>query len=134
MKGVIEIFPAEYGRNVWRVVTPDSLEEVCELSYWVHVAKQLKMWDRIEVCAFDGSYYAVLMVLSAGDKWAKVTVLNKYKLIAMKKPVKGYIVSHTQGMKWRVQRSEDKEVLSKDHETKELADQWLANYKDMMEI
>jgi len=62
---------AEYMRQCHRV-TPEAgtpYDAVTEPSYWAHVAQKINPYDKIEVVAEDGAWYAELLVLSV-DKMA----------------------------------------------------------------
>ncbi len=124
---------AEYSRNVWSITVKDDIKALLKPEYWVHVAKMLKQFDRIEVLAEDGSYFADLIVTASSKKWAKVNILMHKKLAGTPKVVSavpGFIVEWSgPHHKFRVVRDADKEIMSKEHETKELAIEWLNEHK-----
>lgn len=62
--------PAETVRNVWHVtaLAGTKPEDVLDPGYWAHVARLLRMGDRIEVLAADSSWYAELRVMEVGKK------------------------------------------------------------------
>jgi hypothetical protein len=73
---------AEYTRRVWSM-TPAENTEVDHLlkpEYWSLVAAKLNPTDRIEVVAEDNSWFADLLVISAGGNWAKVKLLRHVPL------------------------------------------------------
>lgn len=105
---------ADYGRTIHSIIpeygTP--IEALLDPSYWAHVANFLKPWDRIEVQAEDGSYYAELMVKASGKLYANVELLVKYDLHAiipgaMETAPTGYHVKYRGTLqKWCVLRDE----------------------------
>jgi hypothetical protein len=58
----------------------DSLAIVTTPEYWIHVARQLRRMDVIDILPEDESYYAELLVLSTGTGYAKVMVLRHVEL------------------------------------------------------
>lgn len=73
---------AEHERQSY-AVNPEmgvTVEDMKEPGYWAHVGHQLKPFDRIEARAEDGSWFAELLVRSAGRGWAQVAVLAHYEL------------------------------------------------------
>lgn len=75
---------AEFWRNLW-AVNPEhgtTLEDMLNEGYWAHVATKLRPWDKIEVRAEDGSFYAELLVREAGRTWAKVFPITYVKMAA----------------------------------------------------
>ena len=128
---------AEYARQDWVVNVEDgtTINDVLDPAYWAHVSAQMKPYDRIEARLESGEWLLELLVLSADRNWARVHVLQKYDLVATEQvapPAQKYIV------KWRgpqhkhsVVRISDGEVISKDHDTAEIAAQWLRNYEQV---
>ena len=74
--------PSDGVRNVWVVVPEEGVpyEALLEDAYWAHVADKLRPMDRIEVLPEDGSYFAELIVRSAGRLYADVAELRKVML------------------------------------------------------
>jgi len=68
--GVNGLKPAETVRNVWHVTATAGTkpEDLTEPQYWAHVARLLRLGDRIEVLAADASWYAELRVMEVGRK------------------------------------------------------------------
>lgn len=58
---------AEFARNTWVAVAPhgETIENAKSSEWWANVASQFKLWDRIELRAEDGSWFAELVVLAA---------------------------------------------------------------------
>lgn len=125
----------EYARNVWTVDVPegDTMETVTSRDYFAHVAKQLKPWDRIEVRAENGDWFAELLVRSAGPNWATTRVLAFHKLAADAPEAKdeetGYEVKYAGPQhKHRVIRKSDKQVVAENLPTKEDAHAWVKEH------
>jgi hypothetical protein len=70
--GVNGLKVASSVRNVWQITAPGETkpEDLLAPGYWAHVARQLRMGDRIEVLAADASWYAELRVMEVGRKEA----------------------------------------------------------------
>lgn len=138
-KRVASIIPsrfkvAEYQRTVY-VVNPEigtTVNDMLRPEYWAHVGHQMKPYDRIEVRAEDGSYFAELLVRNAERGWANVTVLSRIELDAKAEPAPVSIdfkVEHAgPHHKWRVMRLSDTTVVKHGFENKTEANQWLGQY------
>jgi hypothetical protein len=108
---------AEYERAVYTIIpemdTP--MDAILQPGYWAHVASRLKPWDIIEVRGEDGSYFAELLVQSAGKLFANVALLRSVDLKQKAAPGSidtippGYDVKY-QGplLKWSVLRGSDR--------------------------
>jgi hypothetical protein len=61
---------ADTVRNVYQVtaVAGTKPEDVLDPGYWKHVARVMRLGDKIEVLAADGSWYAELRVMEVGRK------------------------------------------------------------------
>jgi hypothetical protein len=121
---------AEFVRTVWHVTPDCEVEEMLKPEYWVHVAPQIKPGDRIEAIPADRHFFAEFMVLGSASNWVKVELMRKVVLIEDIETVEedGFKVSWGgPAQRWRV--TQGKEVLSKDHDTKELAMAWLKDHK-----
>lgn len=69
---------ADFRRNLW-LAQPEpgtALRELLDPHYWAHNARKMKRGDRIEILAEDNAYFAELIVLQAGNVFAKVEVLR----------------------------------------------------------
>jgi hypothetical protein len=74
--------PAAYVRNIY-AVTPEAgttVDAIQEKEFWVHLAGNLHISDRLEVIPEDFAYYAELLVTEVGRTWAKVKLLNLHRL------------------------------------------------------
>jgi len=147
--------PAEFTRTVYSA-TPEPgtiIDDVLSPSYWTHVATKLRKGDRIEVVPQDGEWFLELYVKAANKVEVFVTPMRKAVLSeavakANKKAredladiksgkkkapaddeLEDYYVKFAGGAKWRVMRKEGKEILEEGIASKELAQQWLDNYK-----
>lgn len=127
---------SEYARQDWVINAEEgtSISDVLDPAYWAHVSAQMKPYDRAEVRLETGEWMLELLVLTSERNWARVHLLQKYDLVATEQvapPAQKHLV------KWRgpqhkhcVVRIADNEVLSKDHESAEIAAQWLRNYEN----
>jgi len=135
--GVDRLRSAEFERII-HVATPGSghgLEEMIDPAYWAHVGPKLKPYDRIEVRAEDGTYFAELLVLACDRTWAKVHVLNWWDLstqdVAITEAAAAsskFEIKHTPGLRWHVIRKSDRQTMHKDCQTKAEAGSWLTEY------
>jgi hypothetical protein len=122
---------AEYSRNVWFVKpeTTVTIEDMLKPDFWAHISRNMKSGDRIEVLPEDKHYFAEFFIMAASTNWAKVILMRKVDLVKDNEDseVSGFIVKWAgPNDKWRVQNGND--VISKGHEDKETASQWLAEH------
>ena len=61
---------AESVRNIYQVTATAGTkpEDLLDPGYWKHVARTLRLGDKIEVLAVDASWYAELRVMEVGRK------------------------------------------------------------------
>lgn len=132
---------AEFMRRVW-VMTAHENQVAADLEeplYWSHVSGDMKPWDRLEVRANDGTWYAECLVLDAGRAWAKVKVLQEYRLttadVSMSAAAKLSPFSvefkgpHSQ---WCVIRKADKVIVHEGAGTEGAAIDWMNEYVKAM--
>lgn len=127
---------ADYARRVWRI-RPEhgvTLKDVIDPAFWSHVAASLRPFDKIEVLADDGSYYAELLVINCGRLWAKVEVLGGKEFDKFKPEAEDadFRVEWKGGAKWCVIRLSDKVKLKEACETREEAETWLKSHVKAM--
>lgn len=135
--GVDRLRGAEFERNV-HVAVPgpeDTIEDMLDPGYWAHVAPKFKPYDKIEVRAEDGTYYAEFLVLACDRAWAKVHVLSWHLLssadIALTQAAaasSSFEVRFRPGPRWHVVRKADKQVMFKDGKTRDEAETWVREY------
>lgn len=131
---------AELTRLIYSAVPEAGMpfEDLLKPECWAHVAQLLRPGYRVEVLAEDGSYFAELLVVSAGRLWAKVAVLRKVDLSAVdSEPANAANDAATSVMwsgphsKFRVMRQNaggGKDVLRDGFETREEATAWMADH------
>lgn len=129
---------AEYERTVY-VVTVEmgtTKEDLENPGFWAHFAAKFRPWDRLEVRCDDGSFYAEYLVLACDRVWAKVKELSYVSLTTSD-------ISQTQAalqdglevkyrgphLKHGVVRKTDGAILKEGMQTKQEAEQWLAEYR-----
>lgn len=128
------ILPLEFAANTWRLrpFAETDIEDVLRSEYWAHVATKLQAGELIQVLPEDRAYFAELIVLDCGRTWAKVMLLRKVDLVAVKRQeikVDGFTVTWRGPRKYSVVRATDKQVMSEDHATKESALAWLDQHQ-----
>jgi hypothetical protein len=128
------IKPAEYTRVIYAHTVEagnDFDKDVLDPKYWCHLAKKLKVGDRIEVSAHDGSYFAELYVAAVYAVAVKVACLFKRDLIAESEEAEAdaeYKIQYRKTKEWCIVRLSDSAVI-KDHlQTKEDAAIELSGY------
>lgn len=109
-----------------------KIEDVLKPEFFAHVARALRPFAKIMVLADDMSFYAELMVKSAGATWANVeplVVLDLTASPARDDPVSEYSVGYGgPHHKWRVLQASASEPVSKGHESEKLARAWLDDH------
>lgn len=122
---------AEHKRRIFSIVPEHGteFEEVLKPSFWSHIAVNLRISDRIEVLAEDGSYFAELIVRDAGNLFASVGVLRKIDL----DPVNSGEGSDGHEVAWKgphrkfaVIRKSDDAIVKDGFDAKPAALAWLA--------
>lgn len=120
---------AEFSRQTHVAVAPAGakLDDILTPDFWVHVQSTIRAWDRIELRAEDGSWFADLVVTQSGMafKVRPLTVINKDgKVLTLSTPQevgttsnalrapKGYVIDYGGPLhRYRVVRKSDGEVL-----------------------
>lgn len=79
---------AEHARNLFSVsLEPaEKFEDLLDPAYWAHIAAKLRVHDRVEVVAADGTWFAELIVSATANTWAKMSVLRFVELEPCKMP------------------------------------------------
>ncbi|HET7409258.1 MAG TPA: hypothetical protein VFJ13_03595 [Paracoccaceae bacterium] len=124
---------AEFERTVY-VATPEHgtpYTDVLKREYWAHVGAMLKPFDRIEVRAEDGTWFAELIVRNAGPLFADVAELRKVDLDVAEPPAADSAFE----IKWRgpvlkfgVVRKADGGALKDGFATRDEAARWLLGH------
>lgn len=68
--GVHGLKHADTVRNVYQIAAPGGTkpEDVLDPGFWKHVARLMRMGDKIEILAADASWYAEVRVMEVGKK------------------------------------------------------------------
>ncbi len=130
-----QIAYAEYKRGD-HIAEPEAgttLEEMTDPSYWAHVARGMRVWDRIEIRPKDGSWWAELLVRAVEPFTVVVAVLRQQTFIsapalAAMIPPDGYELKAQGNKGWAVIRTSDKAQLVAGQPTQESASAWLAGH------
>lgn len=140
--GVDRLRGAEFERNV-HVAVPgqaDTVDDMLDPGYWAHVAPKFKPYDKIEVRAEDGTYYAELLVLACDRAWAKVHVLTWHELssadIALTQAAAAsslFEVRFRPGPRWHVVRKSDSQTMFRDGKDRAEAESWVREYVKTIE-
>jgi hypothetical protein len=121
---------ADYRRSLYQVVLEPgpTYDDLLKPAFWAHVSGKLKVRDRIEVHAHDGSWYAELIVCSSSRTATTVAPLRKVDLTAVADAAAntdGVEIKHRGFAKWSAIRKSDKAVLVEGLDTKEEVAAWL---------
>lgn len=110
-------------------------EDLLKVDYWAHYSANFKPWDRVEVVANDGTWWAELVVLESGRNWTKMHLMRKINLTTTDVAQSGvpqlieYQVKHRgPHSKWSVLRLSDGQVVHEGEEQKGGAETWLKNH------
>lgn len=127
---------AEYVRREWVVTAEEgtSVDDILHPGYWAHMARDMSMYDRIEVRIDTGEFLLELLVKNKGPNWAQVALLQHHDLVGVgadeaaaleeidilfKGPIR----------KWCAIRKSDGEVLQDKFESKLAAGSYAAQYE-----
>jgi len=126
---------SEYVRSVYHA-TPEAgtpLKELLKPEYWAHVAKQLKVGDRIEVDAEERTWFAELYVRGVTPTSVTVFVMRHIEFTkpeAEDSTDAEYSANHAGRGVWRVIRNSDKAIVKSGFPTKEAAESWIEHPAD----
>ncbi|RWF71868.1 hypothetical protein [Mesorhizobium sp.] len=130
------LMQAESKRNIYRVTlsATDKPDDLLAPEWWVHVAKQLRLDDMVEVIALDRSWFGTVTVLEvgkAGHGGARVAyVVGPVKLANAAEVAKQADHEVRWGgpnAQWQVVRVRDKLVVKAGLAKKEDAGTWIAD-------
>lgn len=119
------IKPSEYVRTVFSVTAKHGQEfnDFKEPDSWAHVANTLRKFDRVEITAEDGSFFAEGIVTKVTKVSAHIHFFTHVELSKTSdKPIEkeqAYACEFAGKHKWRVIRTSDKEIVEIGIETKE---------------
>lgn len=133
---------AEYARQLWTVTLEAGTDPAVldQPAFWSLVAARFSPYDKIEVRADDGSYYAEYIILGCDRTWAKLQMLFKAQepstdvvtiAAAMQQaPAPDYLVKWRGPLKkWSVIRVADQMMVCEGQQTRIMAENWLANHR-----
>ena len=134
------LMPARFGlveqlRNDWiaNAETGTTLEDIVQPEYWAHNSARMRPYDHIEVRAEDGSWMAELLVTGCDRNWARVKLLQEYKLtsadVSLSQAVKHEIQWKGPHLKFAVIRLSDKESVKTGFDDKNSAARWLIEHE-----
>ena len=125
---------AEFKRQVWVVDVEQSTQQddIMNPAFWGNVSNQMGQFDRIEVRCEDGSWMAELLVLEAGNSYARVKCLScieleDHEVAQTEAPTEvGYEVFYRgTHHKWAVKRLSDNEVIHNGESSRASAHAWV---------
>jgi hypothetical protein len=127
-----------YALSHWVYRSPAGVtaDHIMDPNLWVHVASRLRVDDKIEVIASDGSIDAELRVIAIDPRqlWAKMRPLRLHEASPVEKRQAGpsadgggYIIEQDPVHGWRIVQG--RELIAKDFETEDDARAALANLK-----
>lgn len=110
-----------------------ALEDTLKSEFWVHVARRLRVRDHIQIHAFDGSWYAELLVRGATPLSTTVGLISKVEFepraakTSERETVPGYTIKARGAAKWCAIRDADKDVVVTGLNTYDEVVAWLKN-------
>jgi hypothetical protein len=125
---------AEFARTVY-VVSADhgsSPSDFLKPEAWVHVAKQFRPGDHIEVASESGAWFMELYVRSATATDVTVTAL---RTVMLDNPpadteASGYDIGYAKGDKWRIVRKADKTVVASGMASRADCESWVSKQSE----
>lgn len=125
IKAPTRLYPAEHFflRHAHIAPVGVTMKDVCDPSYWVHVAPQLAKFHSIEVVAEDFSFECTLRVVNATKGALALRVIERGVMLpaepsapaqpqAKKNIIDGLEVAFGGAHKWRVIEVATKDVIS----------------------
>lgn len=105
-----------------------KLDDVLHVDFLQHVAPKLNAGDTIYVSPEGLEYWAHLLVVSVSGKEVVTRIITQVDLSGgtQSAQVDDYVVNHGGPQKWRVMKGKD--VVSKGHDSKEVAEKALAKH------
>jgi hypothetical protein len=128
---------AESKRVVYRIdlTADDKAEDLLLPEFWVHVSRQMRVDDRIEVMAYERKWYAELTVLEVakgGNGGARVAYIVApvalTNLAEVEKPATHEIRWGGPKGQWQIVRLADKTVVKGGLATKDAGAEWLSDF------
>lgn len=126
---------AEFKRSQHHALIPTGikLEELAKPEFWAHVAALVKPFDRIEVRADDGSFWAELLVTKVDKASVSTRPIQFVDLrpapSKIEAPAASFVTKFRGPRKWSVLRVVDQAVLAEDLATEDDANTKLAEIK-----
>lgn len=124
--------PAEYNRTVFSVSIEHNItkEDLLLPQFWAHVAMSMKVNDRVEAFAEDGSFYAELLVVASDRTWAKMHMLSYHDLTKIVMDLgddvmNEYLIKFKGPKAWCVIRKSDNAILNDKMHSDDDAKKWL---------
>jgi hypothetical protein len=125
-----QVQPQETARNVWifRPTEDITKEDMLRPAFWTHVARLMRVNDRIEVLSQDASWYAELIVRAVGPLEVATGLLAFTQFDAIAAPSEDEYTVAWKGptAKWRITRVADKLTLREGFSSEAAAKAWLA--------
>ena len=125
----------EFERTVYTCTTHEETlpDDLLVPSYWTNVAEHFKPFDKVEVRADDGSWYAELLVLETSRRWTRMFMLSCHNLTTSdvsltQAKLQEFVVEYKGPAKLHcIIRTADREIIHEGLRTKADAHEWLAN-------
>lgn len=131
---------AEHRMNTFAVSAEPNVTKADLLrpDYWSHVARQLRVTDKVLMTTEDGSIYAEMLVIACDRLWAKMHILQWINLQTRdvsETQASAAVQQEDYSIEWKgnqrkhvVIRNSDQQVIHEGDQTKQAAVAWLADY------
>lgn len=137
--GVNGLKIAESVRNLYQITAPAGAKpgDLTDPAFWVHVARLMRMGDKIEVLASDASWYAELRVMEVGKTGSfgarlaftlpPVELKNDSQL-----PALNDYEARPYGSVWHVYKNGTDDPVKVDLPSQEAALKWITSHRRAM--
>lgn len=137
---------ADYARTVHHVDAPNgvTVADVLRPAFWKNHAERVRVKDRIEILAVDGSFDVEVRVIGkeGPEKNPTGLVVNMLRLwtkdspavvlpqVAEPRDFDGFKIDHTPRTRWRIVRRSDGAVVARDIQSRPEAEQWVIDHPE----
>lgn len=127
---------SEFANTNYTVVVENdtTFEDIQKIEFWSTHAYKMRNLDRVTIVPDDTTWLADALVLQAGKNWARVRILNSYRLDAEKSGTETdphYVEWKGPHRKWEVIRRQDGEVIKSELQSREDAQLYMREHEKL---